>query len=115
MTILVGCAKPTSPEFGKQETKVPKQFRNAVGWQSHSEYQNYVDGFNKGYWKCIQNHVNDIDYKDTESDKIIIGHGSTIGGYSDGYEQAQKEIEKNISVFGKETTHQFIKEWWEGI
>lgn len=113
---LCGCTHPNAPQFGQDETYVPKQFRNAVGWRfTGSQYSLYIDAYHEGYWVCIRNYVSDINYTSALSDKTMNGYGAKVGGFANGYDKAESEVLENIERFGKERTHRALVEWWDGI
>ena len=113
--ILSGCSIPKNPSFANGEIIVPKQFRGGRGWRSHpSDYERYLSSYRRAYWRAIEDFVKDPDYLSSKSDYIASGWGSEVSGYQAGYIDAEKDIKKNIKYFGKEKTHEFAKQLWEG-
>lgn len=117
---LTGCAArqearvqpvPAKPAL-YYELEIPRAFQEEVrGWSSRmSGCQRYMEGFKMGWWRCVDNYRRDIHYQSTRSDQIVSGRGEFIGGFSNGYRNAEEQIQRNIKTFGPERTHAYLAE-----
>ncbi len=66
--------------------------------------------FRQGYWDCIKRYIGDINYVPQKSDAYANGWMSEVMGYSDGYQRAERDMERNIRLFGKERTARYLKD-----
>jgi hypothetical protein len=114
---LFGATSKQAPDIFNPPVRiqVPKQFREGVGWRNlPSDYEMYLDAYRRGWWHCVENYVNDINYVSSQSDTMISGRGSEISGFVTGFEEAEKRIKKLIARFGKEVTLKYLGTLWEG-
>ena len=122
---LAGCAgrqearvepQPTEPAM-YFELEIPRQFQSELrGWTNDlAGCQRYMSGFERGWWRCVDNHVRDIGYQTTASDTSVNGWGEYIGGFCDGYASAKDQIRWNIRRFGPERTHAYLVEITEDV
>ncbi len=94
---------------------VPQIFQKGVGWRDfESDYELYLSNYRRGWWRCVEAYVKNIDYKYNEKDSMMNGRGAAISGFEQGYVDANEIIKKNIKVFGKEKVHSYLKVIWEG-
>lgn len=109
--LLVGCKTASQPEIGMDDVPVPKEFHPTLGWMDRgpSHYERYLGMFREGYWDCIKDYMQDINYVPQKSDREANGWMSEIEGYADGYRAAEKDMNRNINHFGKARTSQFLK------
>ena len=97
-----------SPVWDKARGELPdRAYQDEVrGWHSEmSGCQRYMEGFEMGWWRCVDNYRRDIGYQSSRSDYIVSGWGQFIGGFSNGYRNAERQIRRNIKTFGPERTH----------
>jgi hypothetical protein len=115
--VLAGCATPREPTIGRGEgdINVPKCFHPTFGWieEAPSPYERYLEMYRQGYWACIERYTQDINYIPKKSDAYGNGWPSEIEGYGDGYTAAEKDMARNLKLFGKERTKQYLKEVWQ--
>lgn len=120
MLVLAGCAgqrearvepAPVGPVL-YFELEIPRQFQAELhGWKRGTPgYQRYIDGFTNGWRMCVSNHAKDISYQSKRIDAIANGHMQFICGFSDGYWNAEGQIQRNIKTFGPECTHAYLVE-----
>jgi hypothetical protein len=90
-------------------------FRHGVGWflDVPTDYERYLDMFRRGYWQCIENYAEDINYINKPSDFMASGWGSEVSGYADGYKAAERDMQKNIKRFGKDRTAKYLISIWQ--
>ncbi len=69
--------------------------------------------FRRGYWQCIENYAEDINYVNKPSDFIACGWGSEVSGYSEGYKSAENDMQRNIKRFGKDRTAKYLRSIWQ--
>lgn len=116
--VLAGCAarqqaavepEPAGPVL-YYELEIPKAFQDDVrGWSSGmSGCQRHMQGFKMGWWRCIDNYRRDIGYQSSQSDYIVSGRGEFIGGFDNGYRNAEEQIQRNIKTFGPDRTHAYL-------
>jgi hypothetical protein len=116
LILLAGCSTPKQPEIGMDDVSVPKEFHPSLGWidETPSHYERYLEMFRRGYWGCIKEYIQDIDYVPKKSDCYANGWLSEIAGYNDGYLAAEKDMQRNLRRFGKARTAKYLKEVWDG-
>jgi hypothetical protein len=101
--------------YTSKHIDVPQNLQNGVGWRDfESDYELYLSSYRRGWWRCVEAYVKNIDYKYNEKDSRINGRGAAISGFDQGYLDANEIIKKNIKVFGKEKVHSYLEEIWEG-
>ena len=94
---------------------VPHIYQKGVGWREfESDYENYLSNYRRGWWRCVEAYVKNIEYKYKEEDSRMNGRGAAISGFEQGYLDANEIIKKNIKVFGKDKVHSYLEEIWEG-
>jgi hypothetical protein len=89
---------------------IPRPFQSELlGWKDDTPgYRRYADGFEDGWWMCVQNYIDDIGYQSKPIDAIANGHGEFVDGFSNGYWNADRQIQWNIKTFGPERTHAYL-------
>jgi hypothetical protein len=113
LLLLAGCATPKSPEVGRVDVQVPAMFRHGIGAlnvDAPTDYERYLVSFRSGYWDCIRRYVEDINYAPRDSDSYGNGWASEVSGYGDGYQAAERDMQRNFERFGKERTAQYLKD-----
>ena len=109
---LVGCKSTSIQLTLAHKIEIPKVYSYGLsapmpGNTCHAE--RYVKKFEEGFWECVRKRSKNINYKYTKGDIAVSGHASTVEGYYTGYLTAEKMINDMNTVYGKETTHNFIK------
>lgn len=109
--LLLGCAAPRQPEIGNVRIHVPKEFPISIGWvdKTPTHYERYLEMFRNGYWDCVLKYYENINYVLQKPDTYANGWMSEIAGYADGYYAAEKEMQRNLKLFGKERTAAYLK------
>jgi hypothetical protein len=123
--VLAGCTGPDAARVEPQPTEpvmrfdleIPREYQAELrGWTNElSACQRYMDGFERGWWQCVDNYLGDIGYRTTPADTQVNGWGEFIGGFCDGYASAERQIQSNIRRFGAERTHAYLVEITEDV
>ena len=77
----------------------------------------WIDFYDRAYWQCVEDFANNIDYMPTVGDHAANGGGASVGGYSQGYSDAEKRIKQIKKRFGKSKAQEILKkslEWPKG-
>lgn len=110
MILMVGCSSKPKLTL-HQIIDVPEEYRYGRGNVfGTSDYERYLDAYERSFWSCVKNRAENIDYKYTLGDIAGCGWAPAVGGYQDGYLSAEKLINELIEHYGKEATLELLHE-----
>src|SRR5215471_1029902 len=116
LLLVVGCRTQKQPAIGMGDVRVPSEFHPTLDWldKAPSHYERYLGMFREGYWDCVTKYHEDVNYTLKKSDTYANGWLSEVAGYADGYIAAERDMQRNIRLFGKERTAKYLQEVWDG-
>lgn len=109
--LISGCATQKQPEL-YYGISVPKQYQAELYcWESGiAGAQRYLNGFEQGWWNCVELYAQDIRHVSTWGDTIANGWPQFISGVEDGHLNAELQIKRNIRIFGEKRTLEYLQE-----
>ena len=108
--VFGGCAEMSAPVLVHDTVRVPVRFQGARGAAGDiSDHERYLAAYEDGWWQCLANYLEDIDYHPTETEKAGNGWPSEWEGRADGFNDAERQVESLIRRFGKTKTREALK------
>jgi hypothetical protein len=116
LLLVIGCRTQEHPKIGMGDVHVPSEFHPTLNWldKPKSHYERYLEMFREGYWNCITKYHENINYMLKKPDTYANGWLSEVAGYADGYMAAERDMQRNIRLFGKERTAKYLRDVWDG-
>lgn len=69
----------------------------------------YKKSYEEGWWACTQKYIKNINYDYTSENPWNSGGPATVGGFSDGFIDADKRIKSCINKYSKEKVSKYLK------
>jgi len=69
----------------------------------------WIEFYDRAWWQCVEDFAKNIDYVPTLADTAANGGGASVGGYGQGYRDAEKRIKQIKRRFGKVKAQEILK------
>lgn len=100
--LFVGCADPRL----EYTIKIPPECGNQISPNGEPENKRYTTAYEAFWWECIKTKSDNLDNRCEDS---CSGTSCATYGCSDGGFNAESQINKMVSKYGKESSQRYLK------
>ena len=109
--------KPASPAVKivakltlEHSIKLPAKFSSGShAPNERSVAEDYIKGFEAGWWRCIEIYSKDVNHKLNEKDRETQGSSAFTSGLKDGIRIARTRVRTLIKAHGADTVQVFLR------